>query len=82
MSGGRLGVVGFYEIYLDDQLIFREEGDWGRKHTHKVCTLPQPEIEFDEVPIEIDIDSNVEIVSNEVQLLSDTETNSEIVVSD
>ena len=74
--------MGFYEIYLDDQLIFREDGYWGRKDTHKFCTLPQAKTEFDEVPLVIDIDSYVEIVSNEVQLLSDTETNSDTVVSD
>ena len=68
MGGGENKRVGFYEIYLDDQLIIRKEGDWGRRKRHIFCT--------GEMPIVIDNEMNSEIATNNVPILADgNETN-------
>jgi hypothetical protein len=33
---------GYYKVYLDHELKFGKEGDWGKIKSHKLCTPPVP----------------------------------------
>lgn len=35
---------GFYAIYLGDNLLVRQRGDWGSRRSHRVCTSPAPSL--------------------------------------
>ena len=78
---------GHYEGYVGDELKFRNEGDWGKKKTHRFCTPPDEtragfHLDDEEAPAASVDESGVDVETNGIEADSENIIDTEVVLID